>query len=328
VIVKRRNLTVNNIRIIPKWIMLVLSLGLVPPVWSAPVGGKLPDAHTITITVSRDKEEGGKAATGGEMAIGGGQKKGCNDYAAYDNCSACGTDEVCQKVKIKGRTDLQCYECAGKAQPPVNKMPKDITISGKKTGGGSKASGKLPNAHTITITVTRDKKKPASGKKPGEVTFPGGGPKDITVGGNEDRAEQPVKPLPSYKQNEGCDYLKPPKMAGAGSVGLNGLPKSFPLPPLTNKTVPWRVTVLGGNIYAIGVSTGLKDTADFIKKELPIRGWKIDKNAKPSPQAKKSSVHIFFYNADYCGWVTISGKGAPAATGMYVGIRKRARGMR
>lgn len=166
-------------------------------------------------------------------------------------------------------------------------------------------------------------KWPGPKKLLGTVTRKGDKEK-IYVGGGKKKKKEKGKNA-GGKIN-GCDYLKPsqaPIMPEAQKIGTAGLPKSFPLPPLTDKTVPWTFSLPGGNIYDIGVTTSLGETAAFLRKELPARGWKIDKKAKPSPQAKKSSVYIFFYNADYCGWVTISGKGAPAATGMYVGIKKR-----
>ncbi len=267
--------------------MLALSIGLVPPAWSAPAAGKLPDAHTITITVSRDKEQG---ETGGKKNIitGGGPK-----------------DMIINTGDIK-----------------------DIMVGGKKTGGGSKASGKLPNAHTITITVSRDKKKPASGKKPEEVALPGGGPKDITGGGggsgNRQKPEQSTGVLPGLKHTAGCDFPKP-QIVGEGKPGLEGLPKNFPLPPGIEN--PWKHDVTSGSLYGIGVTASQKDTVDFLKKELPANGWKIDKETKTqNPFTNSDSVHFFFSNKDYCGWATISATvpQAPTPTVLNIGIKKRA----
>lgn len=77
------------------------------------------------------------------------RNKDCNYYAAYDDCSACGADEICLAANIKDRPLLNCFECAPKERPlggtgrqSAKRKPcgsrgsrKDRNITGTYTGG-------------------------------------------------------------------------------------------------------------------------------------------------------------------------------------------------
>ena len=58
------------------------------------------------------------------------------------------------------------------------------------------AAGKLPDYHTITITVSRDKKKGEKAIKGGKVVIGSGKPKDITIGGFAKGKAEEQHPLP------------------------------------------------------------------------------------------------------------------------------------
>lgn len=200
-----------------------------------------------------------------------------------------------------------------------------ITVSRDKekgekavTGGEATASGKLPDYHTITITITITV---SWDKETGEKVVTGGG---VVIGGGG--SEQSVSTLPGRKQVNGCDFSKP-KIVGMGKSGLEGLPKDFPMPPGIKK--PWKYEVARGSLYAIGISTGWKDTVSFVRKALPAHGWCIIKETKEhEPHSNTDWVHLFFSNSDYCGWVSIGTtvSHAPTPTSMNIGMKKRTGG--
>ncbi len=159
--------------------LLAVSACLPALAWSAPAAGKLPDCHTITVTVDRAKGEATEN-TGGDD-IGGGKKPDGG-------------------IIIPG-------DLGGKTEPPV------VPSGGIKIGDGKKeppakpaggGGSSLPYCHTITVTV--DRAKGETTEKTGDDDTGGGEKPDggiIIPGDPVDKTELPVVPSGGIKIGSG-----------------------------------------------------------------------------------------------------------------------------